>query len=59
MPKETTKKTPAARKPTLRKKKIVAPSREQIEFRAYELSLEGHGDTMANWLRAERELLIV
>jgi hypothetical protein len=56
MPKETTKKTPA-RKPTLRKKTIVAPTREQIEFRAFELHLAGHGDDLANWLRAEKELV--
>ncbi len=36
-----------------------APSSEQIERRAYELFLArggAHGDPMADWLQAEREL---
>ena len=52
------KETTTARKPATprtRKKKVVA-TQEAIERRAYELHLEGFGDSLANWLRAEREL---
>jgi hypothetical protein len=50
--------TKTARKPATprtRTKKVVA-THEAIERRAYELHLEGFGDPLANWLRAEREL---
>ncbi len=33
------------------------PTREQIAERAYYLSLEGGGDEVGNWLRAEQELM--
>jgi hypothetical protein len=32
---------------------------EEIARRAYELHLEGFGDELANWLRAERDLAAV
>jgi len=53
----------AVRKPTVRRRKAQtlaptrAPTHEQIAERAYFLSLEGSADALANWLRAERELL--
>jgi hypothetical protein len=52
------KETKTARKPATprtRRKKVVA-THDAIERRAYELHLEGSGDPLANWLRAEREL---
>ena len=52
------KETKTVRKPatprTRRKKALV--THDAIERRAYELHLEGFGDPLANWLRAEREL---
>ena len=64
MPKDTTKATgktttrKAAAPRTRRKTAAVATiPRADIERRAYELHLEGFGDELANWLRAERELV--
>jgi Protein of unknown function (DUF2934) len=35
-----------------------APTHEEIELRAYEISEStGNGDTVANWLEAERQLV--
>lgn len=33
-----------------------SPTHDQIAERAYYLSLDGGGDDMGNWLRAEQEL---
>jgi len=58
MAKET--KAKATRKPaaprTRTKKVATTITRADIERRAYELHLEGSGDELGNWLRAEREL---
>ena len=56
----TEKKTPAARKPAVRRRKRTPEiSQEEIATRAYYLHLEGGHDPVANWLRAERELVTV
>lgn len=34
-----------------------APAPDAVAARAYELWLAGHGDELANWLQAERELI--
>ena len=60
MAKETSTKTKAARRPAAprtRRKRAASPTYEDIQRRAYELHLEGAGDDLANWLRAERELV--
>ena len=45
------------RKPSVRRRKKVAPTHEQIAIRAYYLHLEaGGGGELDHWLRAEREL---
>ncbi|MGH3050504.1 MAG: hypothetical protein ACRDLK_10125 [Gaiellaceae bacterium] len=49
-------KTPAARRPSLRRK-LAAATPEEIATRAYYLHLEGGVDQVENWLRAERELV--
>ena len=47
---------PAA--PRMRTKKAATPiTRADIERRAYQLHLDGSGDELGNWLRAERELV--
>jgi hypothetical protein len=51
-----TTKAPAARKPTLRRKRARALTHEEIATRAYYLHLEGGSDPLDNWLRAEQEL---
>jgi hypothetical protein len=51
-----TTKTPAARKPALRRKRARALAHEEIATRAYYLHLEGGSDPLGNWLRAEQEL---
>ena len=45
-----------AAKPRRRARKSVAPTYEQIAERAYFISLEGGGDEVGHWLRAEQEL---
>lgn len=59
MAKET--KAKATRKPAApraRTKKAATPiTRADIERRAYQLHLEGSGDELGNWLRAEQELV--
>ena len=45
-----------AAKPRRRARKSLAPSYEQIAERAYFISLEGGGDEVGHWLRAEQEL---
>ena len=58
--KRTTEKStgvPAVRKPSVRRKRLPAVSREDIATRAYYLHLEGGHDPLENWLRAERELV--
>ena len=57
--KTETKSKPAARKPTVRRRKRATPTvtHEQIAQRAYYLSLERGEDPLVNWLEAERELL--
>jgi hypothetical protein len=59
MAKET--KAKATRKPAAprtRPRKAATPiTRADIERRAYQLHLEGSGDELGNWLRAERELV--
>lgn len=56
-----TSKAPAARKPAIRRKKaapaVVTMSYEDIATRAYFIHLEGDGDPIENWLRAEKELV--
>ena len=61
----TAKAKPAAKKAPARKSAAAPRSRraaapeaahDEIAFRAYMLHLEGHGDELANWLRAETEL---
>ncbi|MGE5690506.1 MAG: hypothetical protein ACM33B_08110 [Pseudomonadota bacterium] len=59
---KTTKATSAtkARPPAAartRRRKPEPATRADIERRAYELHLQGFGDELANWLRAERELV--
>ena len=58
MPKEPT--TAKTRKPTVRRRKAVAPvvvTHEQIAERAYHLYLSGSdGDAFSHWVAAEREL---
>ena len=49
-------KTAAPAKRTTRKKKVAAPTPEQIAERAYYLHLERGGEELENWLTAEREL---
>jgi hypothetical protein len=52
-------KTPAVRKPSVRRKKTAATfSQDDIATRAYYLHLEGGADPMENWLQAERELAV-
>jgi len=57
-----TSKAPAARKPVVRRKKA-APTEamvatvDDIATRAYYIHLEGGHDPLANWLRAEQELV--
>jgi hypothetical protein len=53
-PKST--KTPAVRKPTLRRKRAPALTHEEIATRAYYLHLAGGSDPLGDWLRAEQEL---
>ena len=43
--------------PRTRRRKLAPATRADIERRAYELHLEGFGDELGNWLRAERELV--
>ncbi len=45
-----------AAKPRRRARKSDAPTYEQIAERAYFISLEGGGDEVGHWLRAEQEL---
>lgn len=52
-------KTPAVRKPSVRRKKTAATiSQDDIATRAYYLHLEGGIDPLENWLQAERELVL-
>jgi hypothetical protein len=55
-----TSKEPAARKPSVRRKKkavdAIGVSHEDIATRAYFIHLEGGHDPFENWLRAEAEL---
>ena len=54
-----TSKAPAARKPTVRRKRAASSSTvsyEDIATRAYYLHLEGGPDPIENWLRAAHEL---
>jgi hypothetical protein len=55
-----TSKTPAARKPAIRRKRVAAAeitvAFEDIATRAYYIHLEGGRDPFENWLRAEHEL---
>jgi hypothetical protein len=53
---KATKARPAAA-PRGRRRRVEPATRADIERRAYELHLEGFGDELANWLRAERELV--
>jgi hypothetical protein len=46
-----------ARKPSIRRKKVVAITEAQIAERAYFLHLERGGDPFENWLNAEQELV--
>ena len=55
---EKTSKAPA-RKPAVRRAKPAAVTQEHIATRAYYLHLEGGHDPLANWVRAERELVAV
>lgn len=50
-------KAPAARKPSLRRKRTPVATPDDIAVRAYYLHLEGGLDPQENWLRAERELV--
>ena len=50
-------KTPAARKPAIRRKRTPAITHEDIAVRAYYLHTEGGHDPHENWIRAERELI--
>ena len=46
--------------PVAKRIRRVRPDDAQIRFRAYELSLQRnghHGDSVEDWLRAERELI--
>ena len=54
-----TSKEPAARKPSVRRKRApkVELTHEHIATRAYYLHLEGGHDPFENWVRAERELV--
>jgi hypothetical protein len=45
-----------AAKPRRRARKSAAPTYEQIAERAYFIALEGGGDEVGHWLRAEQEL---
>lgn len=58
-----TSKAPAARKPSIRRKRTAATtmtaSFEDIATRAYFIHLEGGHDPFENWLRAEQELTAV
>jgi Protein of unknown function (DUF2934) len=58
--KRTTKseKAPVIRKPSVRRKKVAAITRDEIATRAYYLHLEGGYDPVENWLQAERELAV-
>jgi hypothetical protein len=49
-------KSPTAKSTKTTKRK--APTHDEIQARAYEISLSGpRGDDMANWLEAERQLV--
>jgi hypothetical protein len=52
-----TSKAPAAKKPTIRRKRVPKVTYEDIATRAYYLHLEGGHDPLDNWVRAERELV--
>lgn len=52
-----TSKSPAARKPAIRRKRVPKFTHEDIAVRAYYLHLEGGHDPFENWVRAERELV--
>ena len=54
--KTTAAKTAAPARRTTRKKKVPAPTPEQVAERAYYLHLERGGEELENWLTAEREL---
>jgi hypothetical protein len=54
---KSTTKAPAARKPSIRRKRTPAATPEEIATRAYYLHLDGGPDPLENWLRAERELI--
>jgi len=56
------KRTAAGRTVTRRTKKVEATDQpmltwEHVAMRAYYIHLEGGGDPLENWLRAERELV--
>jgi hypothetical protein len=53
-PKSKTTKTTTARTSTIRRKRVVSISHDDIATRAYYLHLEGGHDPFENWLRAER-----
>ena len=57
--KRTEPKATTAKKTTTRKRKAapVAAAHDHIAVRAYFLHLAEGGDPLANWLRAEQELL--
>jgi hypothetical protein len=50
------KKTAAARKPVIRRKRSTTTTYEDVATRAYYLHLEGGSDPLENWVRAEQEL---
>lgn len=52
----TAEKKAPVRKPTMRRRKK-AITHDEIARHAYFLSLQGYPDPLANWLRAERELV--
>ena len=48
-------KAPGARKLSVRRKRVPTITHDDIAVRAYYLHLEGGGDPLENWVRAERE----
>jgi hypothetical protein len=58
MPKEVAKKVVKKAAPNRKTtRKVETATHEEIATRAYFISLEGGGEPLENWLRAERELV--
>ena len=54
--KKVAKTVASVAKPRRRRTRSASPTHDQIAERAYHLSLDGGGDEVGNWLRAEQEL---